>query len=61
MTKPFAEMDEVELLAEFHKWDAEVKTKKVWGAARFAARQFRDACALHLAERYDTIPESSEQ
>ena len=49
--KPFAEMTDAELRAEFERWDREVREATGWGAALVQAAKWRDACERLLFRR----------
>ena len=49
--KPFVEMTDAELRAEFARWDREVCEATGWGAALMQAAQWRDACECLLFQR----------
>lgn len=55
--KPFRDMTDDELLAEYIKWDEKIKNATGWGAAVGVAGGWRDACGRILAERGVKVPE----
>lgn len=49
--KPFREMTDSELHAEFEYWDKQIREATAWGAALAAADSFRSSCARELEQR----------
>ena len=50
-SKPFFEMTDDELRAEFDKWDQKVREATGWGAALMQAAKWRDASERLLFKR----------
>ena len=59
-SKPFRDMTDDELRAEFETWDNKVRTATGWGASLMQAAKWRDACERLLHERglIDTLSPS---
>lgn len=51
MDKPFREMTDDELQAEWQKWDDKISNATGWGAALSAADEFRTDAAREIQRR----------